>query len=240
MRVPQPYGYGDGVSEDEIPLVTLEHRPSGLVTWRERKKQATRDALADAAWKLAMEVGPENVRVDDIAAAAGVSARTFNNYFSSREEAICTQRMRWAFLLAGVLRQRPADEALDAALGSAALQIHGGHEPDKALIRLIAATPAMQAEYLRHSVTTEFALAEAIVERLGCDALSARVVGGAYACAIRAASEYWLRDDGEVPFTEFLRTALDRVAPAARALEASATHAGHAPDNSVYREVDPC
>ena len=226
--------YGDRVSADEIPFVTIEQRPSGLVTWRERKKQATREALADAAWKLATEVGPENVRVDDIAAAAGVSARTFNNYFSSREEAICTQRMRWAHQLAGVLRHRPAGEPLDEALAAAVLQVRGGREPDKALIRLIAATPAMQAEYLRHSVATEFTLAESIVERVGCDPLSARVVGGAYAGAIRAASEYWLRDDGDVPFTEFLRTALDRVAPAARAL-ASAAHAGRTPDNSASR-----
>ena len=75
------------MSDDENPIVTLEQHASGLVTWRERKKQATREALADAAWKLATEVGPERVRVDEIAAAAGVSPRTFNNYFASREEA---------------------------------------------------------------------------------------------------------------------------------------------------------
>src|SRR2546429_9367764 len=55
---------------------------------RERKKQATRKALRDAALRLALERGPDNVRVDDIAGAAGVSPRTYNNYFSSRDQAI--------------------------------------------------------------------------------------------------------------------------------------------------------
>ena len=55
---------------------------------RERKKLATREALSAAALRLALEHGPQNVRVDDIAEAAGVSPRTYNNYFSSREQAI--------------------------------------------------------------------------------------------------------------------------------------------------------
>src|SRR5207342_1939710 len=53
---------------------------------RERKKLATRRALSAAALRLAREHGPQNVRVDDIAEAAGVSPRTYNNYFSSREQ----------------------------------------------------------------------------------------------------------------------------------------------------------
>ena len=55
---------------------------------REKKKTATRQALREAALRLALERGPDNVRVDDIADAAGVSPRTYNNYFSSREQAI--------------------------------------------------------------------------------------------------------------------------------------------------------
>jgi len=56
---------------------------------RERKKLKTREALGWAAMRLAAERGLEHVRVEDIATLAGVSPRTFNNYFSSREEAIC-------------------------------------------------------------------------------------------------------------------------------------------------------
>lgn len=56
--------------------------PTGL---RERKKAETRQALAEAALALAVERGPAAVTVDDIADAAGVSARTVFNYFPTKE-----------------------------------------------------------------------------------------------------------------------------------------------------------
>ncbi|KIF79776.1 TetR family transcriptional regulator, partial [Streptomyces sp. 150FB] len=54
---------------------------------RERKKQATRTALAEAAVRLAAEHGAENVTVEAISEAAGVSPRTFFNYFDSHDDA---------------------------------------------------------------------------------------------------------------------------------------------------------
>src|SRR6266545_806054 len=79
---------------------------------RERKKQATREALRAAALRLALERGPENVRVDDIAEAAGVSPRTYNNYFSSREQAI----------VAAVTAERASRVAAVGAAAKVALQ----------------------------------------------------------------------------------------------------------------------
>ena len=57
---------------------------SGL---RETKKAATRTALSRAAAEIALMEGPEAFTVAAIAAAAGVSPRTFHNYFPSREDA---------------------------------------------------------------------------------------------------------------------------------------------------------
>ena len=76
---------------------------------RERKKLATREALSAAALRLALEHGPQNVRVDDIAEAAGVSPRTYNNYFSSREQAIVVGlAAERGARVAAALRARPA------------------------------------------------------------------------------------------------------------------------------------
>lgn len=58
---------------------------SGL---RDKKKIATRQALAESAFTLAVERGVDGFVVEDIVTNAGYSRRTFANYFSCKEEAI--------------------------------------------------------------------------------------------------------------------------------------------------------
>lgn len=55
---------------------------------RERKKLARRAALIDAAQRLVAEQGLDAVTVEMISAEAGVSARTFFNYFESKDDAV--------------------------------------------------------------------------------------------------------------------------------------------------------
>ena len=61
---------------------------SQLNSLRERKRTETWTALHDAASRLTLEKGPEAVTVEQIAASANVSPRTFFNYFSTKEDAI--------------------------------------------------------------------------------------------------------------------------------------------------------
>ena len=57
-------------------------------TTRERKKMLTRHALHDAALRLSIRNGYANVTVKDICSDAGVSARTFFNYYPSKASAV--------------------------------------------------------------------------------------------------------------------------------------------------------
>lgn len=57
---------------------------SGL---RERKKRQTKNNLATAAVELLVTEGDEGATVAAIASRAGVSTRTFHNYFAAREDA---------------------------------------------------------------------------------------------------------------------------------------------------------
>jgi AcrR family transcriptional regulator len=55
---------------------------------RERKKRATRAAIADAAMELFTERGFDDVTVAEVAAAAEVSEKTVFNYFPTKEELV--------------------------------------------------------------------------------------------------------------------------------------------------------
>ncbi len=55
---------------------------------RERKKQRTRAMLVDAAVQLCLEHGYDNTTVEQIAAAADVSSRTFSRYFPTKEAVV--------------------------------------------------------------------------------------------------------------------------------------------------------
>ena len=197
---------------------------------RARKKLATREALSLAALRLALERGLDKVRVEDIAAAAGVSPRTYNNYFSSREEAICAVALERARRVGSALRERPAGEPLGEAIVRAVVGQHAGpHRPDRAppdkeMIRLIVSAPTLRGEFLKSNAAMEAQLAEAIAARTGTDSqrdLGPRVLAAATASAIRVATEHWLRPDTADDFVTVLTDALRRLVPAATALDRS-------------------
>lgn len=186
---------------------------------RTRHKQATREAIGTAALRLAIERGPQGlalVRVRDIAEAAGVSPRTYNNYFSSREEAICAVQSDRARRLGATLRSRPAGEPLDQAIIAAAVE-HASPEPDRAGLRMIMLTPELAGEALKAFTMAEEPLAEAIAERTGTDPrdLLPRVTAAAVAATVRVAGRHWLDSDGSESYASVLRRALGAILPPA-------------------------
>lgn len=195
---------------------------------RERKKLATREALSWAAVRLALERGLEKVRVDDIAAAAGVSPRTYNNYFSSREEAICAVAAERARRVGETLRARPPDEPLGEAIIRAIVERYADSgEPDKDMIRLIVSSRALRGEFLKAIAAREAQLAEAIAERAGLDAerdLEPRLLASMVSGAARIATEYWLRPDVPASFATVLEATLRLVIPAAAAAVSSRSY----------------
>jgi AcrR family transcriptional regulator len=204
-----------------------DHEPSGL---RERKKIATRHALGVAAMRLAIDRGLDNVLVEDIAEAAGVSARTFNNYFTSKHEAICALGFDRAMRIGSALSERPAAEPIWAAIISAVMSQYG--PADRALdeewmagVRLVTSTPALRGEYLKVQAMTQYSLAEAIAVRLGANPAASmfpRILAAAVTVAIQAALERWLHADPPVPLGPLVRQALSQLADGMHAILPSA------------------
>src|ERR1700722_18736045 len=148
----------------------------GMAPMRRRdwQKEQTRLDLALAAFELAKAEGLAKVRVPQIAEIVGVSTRTFNNYFSSKEAAIACPTTLRTPRLAADLAERPAGEPLADALVEVVASLYGpsGQEglPDgwlEGFRALVAAEPALHGEYLKAQAAGERELAHAIAGRTG-------------------------------------------------------------------------
>ena len=79
---------------------------------RERKRQQTRQALISAAVQLFAEKGYDETTVAEIAAAAGVSTKTFFNYFASKDEVLFPHLSGRIDGAAGIIEQRKPGETV--------------------------------------------------------------------------------------------------------------------------------
>ncbi|MFG1604056.1 TetR/AcrR family transcriptional regulator [Actinoplanes sp. NPDC049265] len=177
------------------------------------------------------------MRVDDIAEAAGVSPRTYNNYFSSREQAIVAAVVadRAARIADAVIDHSDAGTLAEAVIEAVVTQHAAPGEHAMDTILMITSSPALRSCYVDTVASIEGPLAEAIVERCvhrarngsmsqGADPLVAQVLATSVAAATKVALRQWLRPSG-VPglvvvsgtLPDLLRKALTPLAPALEA-----------------------
>ena len=137
---------------------------------RERKKARTRKTLADAALRLFLERGYDQVGVKEVAEAADVSVSTLFAYFPTKEALVFDRADDIEADLVAAVRDRAEDESIPGALRRYALE-HAREVSDapdaEAFLRMIEETPALRAHgrsmWLRH----ESALAGAITAEIG-------------------------------------------------------------------------
>jgi AcrR family transcriptional regulator len=181
------------------PSPAFTHSPARR---RDLQKEQTRLDLALAAFELAREHGLAGVRVPQIAAATGVSTRTFNNYFTSKEAAIAWPATWRGARLAASLEDRPPAEPLADALAEAVASMYEQDEMDglppgwlRDFRAMVAREPALHGEYLKATGTVETALADAIARRTGAEKgqLEPQVLAAVVIGAERAAVLYWVR-----------------------------------------------
>lgn len=86
-------------------------------TLRDRKREETHRALARAAYAIVREAGVDAVTAEAVAERAGVSRRTFFNYFPSVEQVLTASIAEFFAAVSVRLEARPADEpVLDGVL----------------------------------------------------------------------------------------------------------------------------
>lgn len=114
---------------------------SGQITGlRDRKRERNRGQTAEAAWRLFIERGYDNVTVADICAAAEIAPRTFHRYFASKDDVIAEPVRHMTALLSEQVSMAAADLD-DAAVLRAAFHELGvfvlGHTDWLAALRMV-------------------------------------------------------------------------------------------------------
>jgi AcrR family transcriptional regulator len=196
------------------------------VPLRERKKLATRRSLRRTAFELAAERGFSNVTVEDIADAAGVSTRTFFNYFPSKEAALFgNEPEQLDALRERVAQAAPGESALDALHAAVIFDAQAvateltelGGDPASWLRRAkqAHADPHLRAARAAQMAMVERAITEGLAQRLGTDpetdpypALLAATAAGVF----RTSIWFWAAAGGKTPLDQLIDLAFQSLA----------------------------
>ncbi len=145
---------------------------------RERKKQRTREAITEAAWRLFAERGFDAVTVADVAAAAEVSPATVFNYFGTKEDLVYGRMEAFEEELLDAVRERPVGESILQAFSRFVLLARGllaETDPESAarlatITRVITESPALLGRERQIYARYTDSLAELIAAETGSEA----------------------------------------------------------------------
>jgi AcrR family transcriptional regulator len=179
-------------------LTQRAHPEPSQEGWRARKRQQTRQRIADAGLRLFLEHGFEATTLDAIAEAAGIARRTFFHYFDSKEALLYAHEDEvehgFRAALADIDGTTPPFEAMALALRGMVASF--GSERARKIDLVLHATDALrarkQADYERIESFMFSALAEKWPEPRGH--LRLRLIATVGIGALRVAVDRWRLD----------------------------------------------
>jgi AcrR family transcriptional regulator len=204
-------------------IVAMPSCPTGALGLRERKKRARHDAIVDAAQVLVLERGLDAVTVEEIAEAAGISPRTFFNYFDSKDDAVLGLEpleldpdVEAAFVAGGPTGRLLAD--VEVLIESLARRL--GSDPAR-VARAMELTQAEPRLLMRHVAWME-AHRAALVEVFGrrrsesAFAMDPEVLAMLTFWLVRSASLAWERSGHAGDVADHVPSAVEQLAQLAR------------------------
>ena len=165
---------------------------------RQRKKDATHLAIADAAWALFAEKGYEETSINDIAERANVAPRTFFRYFPTKEAVTYPELDESLEMVRAAFRARPSDEPVMVSLITAFESLTDSMSQDtqrnRTRLELVKQADSVAfGEYFRRKLIE---LVDAlVVEREGNQpdvALRAKLAGGIIGLIMDTSRDHWV------------------------------------------------
>ena len=184
---------------------------------RGRPPSTSRRELQRIALRLFDANGFDNTTIEQIAAEAGVSERTFFRYFTTKASVLWAEFETEVEMIRSALAAVPDDVPLMDAIRGAVVAANHYHADDVPEMRmrmhLIATVPALSFSAAEHYEAWEWAISEFAGRRLGqpADSLYPLTIGRATLAACRAAYDRWsVRADADL--TKYLDAALQALA----------------------------
>jgi AcrR family transcriptional regulator len=186
---------------------------------RERTRRLAQTELTMVAQDLFLEQGYDSTTVDQIAAAAGMSKRTFFRYFPSKDDLVIGKYDLFADRMAEALDARPADEpvweSLRRVFDITLDYVQDDHQRARndAMEAIVRSTPQLYARYLEKMQRVQDLLIGRVAVRLTSrdqvptDPRPAAIVGAAFAC-MQAARHAWFASDRDEAFGNYLDNAM--------------------------------
>lgn len=178
---------------------------------RERKRAETARRIADAGLRLFIANGYDETTLDEIAAEAGISRRTFFHYFKSKDDIMLSMQSGMGDMLAGALRREPPGKRPLEAMRDAMIRACAVYPAEDmiAIDRLMRSSEKVQARkqasYVEHEKTLFAALCEKWPGKERETAL--RLVAMMSIGAIRLSLETLNREEGARPLSAILKEA---------------------------------
>lgn len=174
----------------------------------------TRTRLQETAVRLFSERGFDNVTVEEVAHAVGVSHMTFFRHYPTKESVVLDDPYD-PVLGALITEQDPTLPALEKArraLLEAWEEVEEpGDEMTRARVELAASHPGLRARVWENNQRTADVVVAALIES-GSPALEARIAAGAVLGAVTAALFDWAEDEERGTLGDRIRSAMDVLA----------------------------
>jgi len=180
-----------------------------------RRRRLVRDEIGRIAVDLFVERGFDDVTVDDIAAASGISQRTFFRYFATKDEIVLGFSRRLDRRLVEALDARPAGEGPVRALREAYRETSRIDPDDRArvskLAGVLARTPELRTRSSGGHVDVADSVTSRVAARMGVPADDQRARVFAVAATAVAAVEFhrWAQGGGRGDLSENLGRVFD-------------------------------
>jgi len=194
-----------------------------------RKKQFVRDAIFDAAIELFVARGFDETTVEEVAQAAGVSRASYFRYFSSKDDLLAQNVLKYGLALREAIRAcppsfTPLDIMRETVLSVAKQSVN--HPRTRQVIDISKRSASATQAHMSRMIEVEDGVAAAFAERIGRsskDELEPRLLAALTLSAMNVAIMSWYRGDSqqlttaaEQVFSRLTEIVCDQTAPKQR------------------------